>query len=73
VEDPRKLSEADDGRSKAEFVDPTPGLAAEYEEALAKLEAEFANKKRLVDRWRLRREKQRLAERFAIIRTVPRW
>jgi hypothetical protein len=36
-------------------------------------EAEFANKKRLVDRWRLRREKQRLAESFAITRTVPRW
>jgi hypothetical protein len=55
------------------FVDPAVGLLAEYKEALAKLEAEYASKKRLVDRWRFRRAKQELADRFEITRTVPHW
>jgi hypothetical protein len=55
------------------FIDPMPGLMAEYEEALARLEAAFTDKKGLRARWRFRREKRRLAERFTITRTVPRW
>lgn len=55
------------------FVDPTPSLRDEYQEAIARLEAEFAERNGVLDRWRLWRSRKHLQRKLRMARASARW
>jgi hypothetical protein len=54
------------------FVDPTPGLRAEYEAALQQLRSEFAGRQGFLDRWRFRKRVWELQRRY-LDRVTAKW
>jgi hypothetical protein len=55
------------------FVDPWPGLKAEYEVALAKLRVELGEPRTLRERRRFRRQARNLWVRLVLARSTANW